>query len=86
MPENPAVPELETGPEEAVLVHGHRRARRAVLRRTRSATAVHHRGQALVPRVEDSEAAVGTMPGPAATEAAVAWAAAVTAEAAAALE
>jgi hypothetical protein len=49
--------------------------------RTKSAIAVHRRGQVRVPkRVEDLAAvAAETTRGPAATEVAVAWAAAVTA-------
>jgi hypothetical protein len=47
-------------------------------RRTKSATAAHHRGQVPVPRVEDlAVEVVETMREPAAIEVAAAWAAAV---------
>ena len=72
-PENPAVPELETGPVaalELVLVQV------AVPLRTKSVITPHHRGQVPVPRVEDSAAAAETTLAPAAAEVAEAWAAA----------
>ena len=50
-------------------------------RRTRSATAAHPHDLVPAPRVEDSAAVVETTRAPAATEAGVAWAAAVTAAA-----
>jgi hypothetical protein len=70
---------LELDPE-AELAHARVAARRL---RTKSAIAVHRRGQVRVPkRVEDLAAvAAETTRGPAATEAAAAWAAAVTAAA-----
>ena len=48
----------------------------AVLVRTRSVIAAHHRDQVPVPRVEDLRAAAETMHAPAAAEAEKAWAAA----------
>jgi hypothetical protein len=71
--------ELELN-REAGLAHARVAARRL---RTKSAIAVHRRGQVRVPkRVEDLAAvAAETTRGPAATEAAAAWVAAVTAAA-----
>ena len=51
----------------------------AVLLRTRSVIAAHHRDRVLARRVEDSAVAAETTREPAVTEAAVAWAAAVIA-------
>jgi hypothetical protein len=75
----PVVAKLEHVPE-AELGHARVAARRL---RTKSAIAVHRRGQVRVPkRVEDlAVVAAETTRGPAATEAAAAWAAAVTAAA-----
>jgi hypothetical protein len=65
--------ELSPVAEELVLVQV------AVALRTKSATAAHPHDLVPAPRVEDSAAAVETTRDPAATEAGVAWAAAVTA-------
>jgi hypothetical protein len=51
----------------------------AVLLRTKSVTAAHHRGLVPVPRVEDSAAAAETTRVPAAAEVGTAWEAAATA-------
>ena len=83
----PAVEELELVQVEAVPEHGRvaapvpnlRRGQLEARRRTRSATEAHHRGQVPLLAAEDLAAAVETTRDPAATEAATAWAAAVTA-------
>jgi len=59
--------------------------RAALPRRTRSATAAHHRDRVGARRAKDSRAVAETTPAPAATEVAAAWVAAVTAAAAAAV-
>jgi len=74
------VREPETVQVEAVPVRSHLRARLAVLLRIKSVIALHHRGRVpLLAAVEDLAAVVETTRDPAATEAATAWAAAVTA-------
>jgi hypothetical protein len=76
--ESPAVPvavELARGQVEGVL----ERDPVAVLLRTKSVTAAHHRGLVPAPRVEDSAAAAETTRVPAAAEVGTAWEAAATA-------
>ena len=69
----------ETVQVAAVPVRRHLRARLAVPLRTKSVIAVHHRGRVpLLAAAEDLAAVVETTRDPAATEAATAWAAAVT--------
>jgi hypothetical protein len=65
----------------AAPVQNLRRDQLEARRRTRSATEAHHRDQARLLAGEDSAAVVETTRDPAATEAGVAWAAAVTAAA-----
>ena len=79
------VREPETVLAEAVPVRSHLRARLAVLLRTKSVIAVHHRGRVpLLAAVEDLAAVAEIMRAQAAAEAVTAWeAAAVTAVAAA---
>jgi hypothetical protein len=86
VPENPvalerdlAVVEPELVPVVAAPGLGHLHDQLGVPRRTKSATEAHHRGQARLLAVEDLAAVVETTRDPAATEAAVAWVAAVTA-------
>jgi hypothetical protein len=68
------VVELELVPAVAVRERDHLAAQR----RTKLATAAHHRGQVPVPRrVEDLAVAAETTREPAATEAGIAWVAAV---------
>jgi hypothetical protein len=78
VPENPVVQELEPGPVAAVELAPVQVEARL---RTKSVIAAHHHGQVRVPKkVEDLAAvAAATMHAPAATEAGIAWAAAVTA-------
>ena len=85
---DPAVEELELVQVVVVPEHGRvaapvpnlRRGQLEARRRTRSATEAHHRGQVpLLAAEEDLAAAAETTRDPAATEAATAWAAAVTA-------
>jgi hypothetical protein len=71
-----AVPGL--GPVVAVPGLGHLHDQLGALRRTRSAIEAHHRGQVPLLAAEDSAAVVETTHDPAATEAVVAWAVAVT--------
>ena len=78
--ENPAVPVALVVPAEAVLVQGHRPVQLALPQRTRSVTANHHRGQVRLLAAEEDLAGVAeTTRVPAAAEAAIAWAEAVTA-------
>ena len=73
------VPEPVIAQVEAVPVRSHLRARLAVPLRTKSVIAVHHRGRVpLLAAAEDLAAVVETTRDPAATEAGIAWAAAVT--------
>jgi hypothetical protein len=73
------VREPETVQVEAAPVRSHLRARLAVPLRTKSVIAVHHRGRVpLLAAAEDLAAVVETTRDPAATEAGIAWAAAVT--------
>jgi len=80
-----AVAELEHARAEAELalvrvaapVQNLRRDQLEARRRTRSATEAHHRDLARLLAVEDSAAVVETTRDPAATEAGIAWAAAV---------
>ena len=73
------VREPETVQVEAVPVRSHLRARLAVLLRTKSVIAVHHRGRVpLLAAVEDLAAVAEIMPAQVATEAVTAWEAAAT--------
>jgi hypothetical protein len=74
-----AVAVLEHGQVVAVRVLGHLRAHLEAQRRTKSATAVHHRDLAQLLAAEDSAAVAETTREPAATEAVAAWVAAGTA-------
>jgi hypothetical protein len=83
----PVAAELELVQVVVVPEHGRvaapvpnlRRGQLEARRRTRSATEAHHRGQVpLLAAVEDLAAGVETTRDPAATEAGIAWAAAVT--------
>ena len=78
--ENPAVPVELVVPAEAVLVQGHRPVQLALPQRTKSVTANHHRDQVRLLAAEEDLAGVAeTTRVPAAAEAAIAWAEAVTA-------
>jgi hypothetical protein len=78
--ENPAVPVELVVPAEAALVQGHRPVQLALLQRTKSVTANHHRGQVRLLAAEEDLAGVAeTTRAPAAAEAAIAWAVADTA-------
>ena len=74
------VAKLERGPVAEPPVPNQPHAQLAVPPRTKSVIAVHHRGRVpLLAAVEDlAAAAAETMRDPAATEAGIAWAAAVT--------
>jgi hypothetical protein len=82
VPESPAVPvvlenPVVPGPETALgVAPGREPDLVAVLLRTKSVTAPHHRGLVPAPRVEDSAAAAETTRVPVAAEAATVWAAA----------
>jgi hypothetical protein len=73
------VPEPETAPAAEEPVPNQPRVQVAVLLRTKSVTAPHHRGLVPAPRVEDSAAAAETTRVPVAAEVGTAWAAAATA-------
>jgi hypothetical protein len=72
----PVAAELQHVPVVGVPVIGHPGAQLAAPVGTRSAIEPHRRGRAPVPVAEDSAAVAETTRGPAAIEAAVAWAAA----------